>query len=141
MTELTHQKRTVLILGAADSNGDDKDWGFQAIDSSYYSSNYVTPYAPGDNVGTGGSTSYYSTQVKTTVNIGDDSIYANYLNYNSFSNSGYIKIDNEIIYYSQKERTRPDPQHYYDTIIFLVLTWYYGFNRNFTFCKWKYISI
>ena len=111
-------KRTVLILGAADSNGDDKDWGFQAIDSSYYSSNYVTPYAPGDNVGTGGSTSYYSTQVKTTVNIGDDSIYANYLNYNSFSNSGYIKIDNEIIYYSQKERTRPDPQHYYDTIIF-----------------------
>jgi uncharacterized repeat protein (TIGR01451 family) len=39
----------VQILGAADSNDSDKDWGFQAILVKYYSSEYVVPYAPGND--------------------------------------------------------------------------------------------
>ena len=61
-------KKTIQILGAADSNDSDKDWGFQAIDSKYYSSSYVTPYAPGDDTGTSLHASWNPLYVTPTSN-------------------------------------------------------------------------
>jgi len=89
--------KTIQVLGAADSNESDKDWGFQAIDIKYYSSSYVTPFSPGNNYGYTTST---STTTTSAVNATQTSIPVS--STSSFSSSGFIKIDNEIINYSSK---------------------------------------
>ena len=91
-------KKTVRILGAADSNGADKDWGFQAIDSQYYSSSYVTPYAPGDIPSIDYGT---ATQTDESVDLSETTIDVD--NASDFSSLGYIIIDSEIMQYTVRD--------------------------------------
>ena len=100
---ITSNKK-IIVLGACDSNGSDKDWGFQAISSTYYSSNYVTPYAPGDNsVGKITSIMTYTDELvdasETIIDVDDA---------RSFSKSGYIIIDEEIIKYTSRNTSGQD---------------------------------
>jgi uncharacterized repeat protein (TIGR01451 family) len=93
-----YSNHPVQVLGAADSNDSDKDWGFQAIPSSFCSSDYVTPYSPGrETLETLGNTTLTDEDVDLTEDrIDVDSA-------SGFSNSGYIKIDDEIIYYGSRD--------------------------------------
>ncbi|MEA2016224.1 MAG: hypothetical protein U9O59_05930, partial [Actinomycetota bacterium] len=91
--------KPVQVLGAADSNDSDKDWGFQAISAEYYSSEYVTPYAPGKET-SGSASSWPYTHANGDITEDQTTIYGGYT-YN-FPDSGYIKIDDEIISYTSK---------------------------------------
>ncbi len=64
--------------------------------------------------------STYSTSLKNNIGPSTDPIDCNYSNWSNFENPGYLKIDNEIIYYTNKERL---PSSWpYNTIRFSGLT-------------------